>query len=115
MNQLMLTWKHIVYQYIFTVFYAMVTAIWQISTNDAIIFPELLDWVCKSRTEVEGCLSAHCLLWFFYFAIVQTCCFSVILFLHYLKSKYCCRRSVDIITYEETQASQLGSITAKRD
>ena len=48
-NQLMLVWKQISYQYIFTIFYMIVTAIWQIATQDAVIFPESLDWICSVR------------------------------------------------------------------
>ena len=38
-NQLLLEWKHLVYQYLFTMFYMVVTALWQVSTGDAVIFP----------------------------------------------------------------------------
>ena len=48
-NQLMLVWKQISYQYIFTIFYMIVTAVWQFATQDAIIFPKRLDWICSVR------------------------------------------------------------------
>ena len=52
-NQILLEWKHLVYQYLFTIFYMLVTALWQVGTGDAVIFPETLDWICASRTDPD--------------------------------------------------------------
>lgn len=103
MNQILMSWKHLVYQYIFTGFYALVTLVWQRSTGDAVIFPNILDWN-------SGDLFNECILWFIYFTIVQTVWFSIILLLHYLKSLYCCRRSVDIITYAEVDPAEITAL-----
>lgn len=71
MNQLLMTWKHIVYQYFFTAFYMVVTAIWQVATGNAVIFPKKLDWICSTRTgNSSDCLFSQCILWFIYFIIV---------------------------------------------
>lgn len=101
-NQLLISWKHLIYQYLFTAFYAATTFMWQVVTGNAVIYPRHLDWICASRAgEPEDCLFNECILWFIYFMIVQTGCFSLVLLLHYLKSKYCCKRSVAIITYKD--------------
>ena len=115
LNQLLMTWKHIVYQYIFTALYAVVTAIWQVSTQDAVIFPHKLDWICASRAgNPPNCIFDQCILWFIIFMLVQSGCFSLLLFLHYLKAKFCCKRSVPIVTYQQDTISSLGGL-AKRE
>ena len=65
-------WKNIVYQYIFTMIYALITALWQVGTEDAVIFPKKLDWVCASETRTwnvdnQNCLFEQCILWFMIF------------------------------------------------
>lgn len=92
MNQLLLSWKQLPLQYIFTVLYALITALWQLSTGDAVIFPGKLDWNSDD-------LFNDCILWFLYFMVAQTGCFSVVLLAHYIKSKFCCKLSVPIIAY----------------
>ena len=52
-NQLLLEWRHLVYQYLFTMFYMVVTALWQVGTGDAVIFPKTLDWICATRTDPD--------------------------------------------------------------
>lgn len=117
LNQILISWKHIVYQYVFTLCYAVITASWQTLTGDAVIFPKTLDWICASREGgAEGCIFNECIMWFIVFILVQTGCFSLVLLLHFLKSKYCCRQSVPIITYNPNQIEKLGSIMSqKRD
>lgn len=103
LNQLLITWKHLVYQYLFTLFYALVTLIWQVSTKDAVIFPNSLDWICASRdynATNPGCLFDQCILWFLVFMGVQTGCFTALVLFHYAKSKFCCRRSHSIVTFD---------------
>ena len=117
LNQILFTWRHIIYQFIFTGLYALITMIWQVSTGDATIFPGKLDWVCSARdgADAEGsCLFSECFLWFIVFLVVQSGCYSLILFLHYLKTRFCCKRSVAIKTYSEIDQSALGQITAER-
>ena len=115
LNQLLMTWRHILYQFIFTIFFALVTMLWQVSTGDATIFPGALDWVCASREGGEdGCIFDECILWFIVFIGVQSGCYSLILFLHYLKTRFCCKRSVPIKTYSEIAPGQLSNITAQR-
>ena len=116
MNQLLMSWKHLVWQFLFTGVYAGITAVWQTSTSTAIIFPGSLDWICASREGAsEGCLFSECGLWFIYFAVVQSICYSVVLLLNYLKAKFCCRRSVTIQTYNAMSIEDFGHITAHRD
>lgn len=110
-----MTWKHIVFQYMFTLFYMVVTAIWQISTGDAVIFPERLDWICATRPgdPPSDCLFSQCILWFLYFVLVQTGCFVTLHLTHFVKSKYCCRKSLDIPTYSEVDTDKLGAVSKK--
>jgi len=105
-NQLLLVWKHLIYQYIFTAFYALVTLLWQTGTGSAVIFPDSLDWICGWESDATGptrepntggsCLFSDCFLWFGVFMLVQTGCFAALLLLHYAKSKFCCRRPVQL-------------------
>ena len=104
-NQLLLEWRHLVYQYLFTMFYMVVTALWQVGTGDAVIFPETLDWICATRTEPDDdsklindpdCLWSQCISWFLIFAVVQTACYISILLIHYGKAKFCCRHSIPL-------------------
>ena len=104
-NQLLLEWKHLVYQYLFTLYYMIVTMIWQVSTSDAVIFPQTLDWICASRTVSEdddtplydpSCIWSQCYRWFLVFMLVQTICYISILLIHYGKAKFCCRHSVPL-------------------
>ena len=91
-NQILISWKSIVWQYVFTAFYACVTACWQMVTGDAVIYPGALDWICATREGASpDCMTSECIMWFIYFMLIQTGCFSLVLFMHYLKSKYCCR------------------------
>lgn len=106
MNQVLMNWKHIAFQYIFTAFYALMTLIWQQATKPAVIFPGVLDWT------TDGSLFDDCILWFIVFAGVQTGCFSLLLLLHYTKSRYCCRRSVPIIQVQ-FKVSDVGGLTSK--
>lgn len=101
----------------FTIVYAATTAIWQVVTGDAVVYPGALDWICEKRDgAASGCLFNECILWFIYFMLVQTGCFSFVLMCHYLKSKYCCKRAVPIITYQQESIHNLGSImSSKRD
>ena len=86
LNQIVLSWKHIVYQYLFTVLYGVVTAAWQHLTGNAVIFPGSLDWICSLRAGASSdCLFNECILWFIIFMAVQTVSYSVILYLHFLK------------------------------
>ena len=111
-NQLMMSWRHIWYQYIFTAVYALATGLYQISQGDTVIFPRTLDWLCESRAgAVEGCLVNECLLWFVYFIIVQTGCFALILVMHYLKAKFICKKNIKI---EMQSTVELQSLTASR-
>lgn len=91
-------WKHIVYQYLFTAAYMLMTAIWQFSTGDAVIFPDRLDWICSTRASdpPSNCLFSQCILWFIYFVIVQSACFALLLLIHHVKAEYCCRKSREI-------------------
>jgi len=103
-NQILISWKQLPLQYLFTVAYAMVTAAWQVSTGDAVIYPGRLDWNSAD-------LFNDCILWFIYFSILQTICFAFVLLLHYVKSKFCCKVSVPIIAFQENEAKDLGSLT----
>ena len=115
MNQILISWKHIVYQYLFTMLYAAITAAWQNITHEAVIFPKTLDWICASREGAEGgCIFTECILWFIYFMIVQTGSYSLILYMHYLKSKYCFKQSVKIKTYNRDSIENLGSIMSNK-
>ena len=60
---MMMQWKNLAHQYLFTLFYMLVTAAWQFGTGDAVLFPEALDWIChyteKGREyniDVDHCL-----------------------------------------------------------
>ena len=84
------------YQYIFTVCYALITAVWQFGTGDAVIFPRRLDWICKTRNynaDDPNCIFSQCFVWFFVFLAIQTTSFTTLLLVHYGKAKFICRRS----------------------
>ena len=61
-NQMMMQWKNIAHQYLFTLFYMLVTAAWQFGTGDAVLFPKALDWICHDtetrpyNEDVDHCL-----------------------------------------------------------
>ena len=115
LNQILISWKHIVYQYLFTLCYAGITAAWQSITGTAVIYPKTLDWICATREGgTEDCLFSECILWFIYFMVVQSGCYSLVLLMHYLKSKYCCVRSVTIVTHNRDVIENLGSIVSSK-
>ena len=115
LNQILISWKHIVYQYLFTALYAGITALWQVVTKNAIIYPESLDWICATREGAsDNCIFSQCIAWFLIFMTVQTGMFSLVLMMHYLKSKYCCKQSVAIETYQRDSIKTLGSIMASK-
>ena len=100
-NQILIPWKHLAYQYIFTIIYAIATLLTQLASKNH-VFPGKLDWICDERIGAEeGCIVESCLLWFAYFALLQTGCFTFVLTLHHLKTKYCCRRSIPITYYPQ--------------
>ena len=71
MNQLLMSWKNIAYQYVFTLVYAAITATWQIVTSNAVIFPQRLDWICDSRPGASAdCLFSECFAWFLWFMLI---------------------------------------------
>lgn len=81
-----------------------------------ILFPELVDANCnKNGTEgTEGCLWNEFFFFHFVLIAVTQLCFWILVFAHYAKVKFCCRRSVSIVYQPLVAASQV-SITAKRD
>ncbi len=109
MNQIKISWKQLVHQYFFTAFYAFATALWQISTGDAVIFPDKIEWV-----NYEDIFS-NCIEWFLCFAGVQTIAYSLVLLLHHCKADYCCKKSVPIVTYNENKVSDLGSLSRQQN
>ena len=113
-NQILIPWKHLAYQYLFTVFYAIATVCCQFASKGH-IFPGKLDWICDERVGgSEGCIVESCLLWFVYFAVLQTGCFAVVLTIHHLKTKYCCKRSVAITYYSQYSTTELGSLITNK-
>ena len=115
LNQILISWKHIVYQYLFTAFYAGITALWQVVTKNAVIFPKALDWICATRDGApDDCIVSQCIVWFVIFMAVQTAMYSLVLLMHYLKSKYSCKQSVPIVTYQRDSIKTLGSIMASK-
>ena len=107
LNQLLISWKQLVLQYFFTIFYAVATAMWQLGTGNAVIFPDRLDWNSSD-------LFNECFLWFLCFMLVQTGCFAFVLLIHYLKAKFVCKVSVPVIAFTENDAKDLGSLTANK-
>jgi len=107
-NQLLISWKQLPMQYIFTFGYAVMTLSFQKFTGNAVIFPKRLDWNSDN-------LFSECILWFIVFILVQTGCFSLVLLIHFLKSKFCCKRSVEIVTFREIDAKDMGALTAKQE
>ena len=67
------------------------------------IFPGKLDW---NSNDLWG----ECFFWFFIFLVAQTVCFSFVLLVEYLTSKFCCKQSVEIVTFRELDAKRLGSL-----
>ena len=49
LNQIILRWRHMIFQFIFCIGYALITLLWQAGTGIAVIFPNKLDWICSKR------------------------------------------------------------------
>ena len=72
------------------------TLLFQKFTGDAVIFPKRLDW---NGSE----LFDEVFVWFLSFAAVQTGSFAFILLIHFLKSKFVCKQSVEIHAFDEPE------------
>lgn len=106
---MLISWKQLPLQYFFTMFYAIVTLMWQKFTGNAVIFPKRLDW------NASDAIFDQCILWFIVFALVQTGCFAFVLLFSYLSSKFCCKKSVEIVTFREVDTQRMGSLKGHSD
>jgi len=72
------------------------TLLFQKFTGDAVIFPGRLDWNGSD-------IFSEVVVWFLSFAAVQTGSFAFILLVHFLKSKFVCKQSVEIEAFSEDE------------
>lgn len=106
-NQLLIPKRQFFYQIVFCLLYMAATYLF--TKDGQILFPNLVNAAC----DAPECMWSE----FFFFHLVLIAvtqlCFWILVFAHYAKVKFCCRRSVSIVYQPLVAASQV-SITAKQ-
>ena len=106
-NQILMPKRQFFWQIVFNIFYMAATYAFTNAGN--VLFPNLVDASCNT----QGCLWPD----FFFFHVVFTgvtqACFWLLVFIHYAKVKFCCRKSVSIV-YQPLFVGSQVSITAKQ-
>ena len=84
LNQLLLLWKHIIFQYLFTLAYMIVTMVLSMA-NAEDVFVSGFDWHCLRGSDTEVCAWGDLGRFFGLLLTLQTCFFVLGLGLHVIK------------------------------
>ena len=91
LNQLLVPKRNFFLQIVVSVFYMLVTM--AATSQDKSVFPDLVNFGC----EEEGCKWSSFFLFHLVFMAMLQVCFWLLVGLHFMKIRFCCRKSVAII------------------
>ena len=111
LNQILLPKRQFFTQILFALGYLLATGAY--TATGTFLFPGLVDASCNKNGDNDGCLWTDFFKFHLVFMGVTQASFWTLVFLHYIKVKVCCRKSVSIIQQPLFTESQV-TITAKQ-
>ena len=97
-NQIVLPWKYLSHQFLFWLFYVVITVVWQLGTNGAHIYDGLVNWDCNNPEALSDCNSWKSFEFLLIMLAYQLVSFCMFLGLSFVKVQYICRKSKPILT-----------------